>query len=42
MFFIATKMGPHCKDMQIHGKQRSHKNDSLLEKSIKLWIGMLY
>ena len=21
MFFVATKMGPHCKDMQNHSKQ---------------------
>ena len=41
MFFVATKMGPHCKEIQNHGEQRC-KNDSLLEKSIKLWIGMLY
>ena len=25
MFFVATKMGPHCKEMQNHGKQRCIK-----------------
>ena len=24
-FFVATKMGPHCKDMQNHGEQRCVK-----------------
>ena len=25
IFFVATKMGPHCKDTQNHGKQRCIK-----------------
>ena len=25
MFFVATKMGPHCKETQNHGKQRCVK-----------------
>ena len=25
MFFVATKMGPHCKDTQNHGEQRCIK-----------------
>ena len=25
MFFVATKMGPHCKDTQNHGEQRCVK-----------------
>ena len=39
MFFIETKMGPHCKETQYHGEQRCIKMAHFQKNLWNFWFG---